>query len=78
MASLRGLLAACLLATLALAGPQVDVVRDVRGVRSQRHALRALREPGAPMVRRNGLVARTDTRAFSLDQSLENHPIFNR
>ena len=32
----------------------------------------------AVMVRRNGLVARTDTKDISLDQSLENELLFDR
>ena len=36
------------------------------------------RGPKAPMIRRNGLVAREETKSFSLEQTLENESLFNR
>jgi hypothetical protein len=36
------------------------------------------RGPKAPMIRRNGLAVREETKAFSLEQTLENEIIFNR
>ncbi|SPO03300.1 uncharacterized protein DNG_05982 [Cephalotrichum gorgonifer] len=86
MPRLQGLLAACLLAPLALASPhlisadvgsrpKVEVVVDRAGIR--RDSLLFSRDPGAPMVRRNGLAARTDSKSFSFDQTLENQLLFN-
>jgi len=90
MTRFSSLLAACLVAPLALASPFVShqdgkaggsgaqIVRNVPEPVVHRDGRLVSREPGAPMVRRNGLVARTDTRSVSLEQTLENEPLFNR
>ncbi|CAI4217163.1 unnamed protein product [Parascedosporium putredinis] len=74
------LFAACLIAPLALASPSAprpDGKMYGAGAKVVRSGPLVSREPGAPMVRRNGLVARTDTRSISFEQTLENEPLFN-
>lgn len=81
MTRFTSLLAACLMAPLALASPSVfreDGKMYGVGAKVVRDGLLVSREPGAPMIRRNGLMARTDTRSVSFEQTLENEPLFNR
>ena len=90
MLGLRGLIASCLLASALasphlisaeIAGPRIERTRGLKGAGIQRDSRDSplfSREPGAPMVRRDGLVARTDSKTFSFEQTLEDQVIFNR
>lgn len=83
---LRGLIASCLAASALasphlisadISGPRLEVARNVKraGVPRDTHFSR---EPGAPMIRRDGLAARTNTETISFDQTLEDQVLFNR
>lgn len=83
---LRGLIGSCLAtSTLAsphlistdISGPRLEVARNVKRTAAPQDTLFS-REPGAPMVRRDGLAARTNTEIISFDQTLENQVLFNR
>lgn len=87
MFSLRGLITSCLLASALasprlisaeVSGPKIERVRGLEGAGIRRDSLLFSRGPGAPMVRRNGLAARTDSKTLSFEQTLENKVIFNR
>lgn len=77
-------MASCLAASV-LASPHL-INTDISGLEVARNVKRAgtprntnlSREPGAPIVRRDGLAARTNTETISFDQTLENQLLFNR
>lgn len=58
-------------------GPRLEVARNVKRAGTPR-GTNVPRESGAPMVRRDGLAARTNTETVSFDQTLENQLLFNR
>jgi hypothetical protein len=72
-----------LLLHVATASPRVEASVSTweHGTTEDRTVRREIiipRYPKAPMIRRNGLVAREETKSFSLDQTLENEQLFNR